>query len=347
MASLEDIRKRLAEQENKRNSSNSTEGEGPVYPHWNINEGDTAIIRFLEDANSDNPYFWVERLMFKFPFNGIKGDPSAGKVIVQVPCMEMYGEKDPVLDEVRTWFKAEGMEDMGRMYWKKRTFIYQGFVRSDPMGKETPENPIRRFMMGPQIHNVIKNSLMDPELENLPTDALAGLDFRIQKTSKGGYADYSTSTWSRKESSLTEEEAAAIEANGLSNLADFLPPKPTEEVQKVIQEMFEASVNGEAYDPARFGAYFTPPGVARTGDNAATPAATPAATTTEAAPAATTEAAPAPTTTADLPANKAVEEEAPVAVEEPVATTQVESAGDDAKDEKTKKILNMIRNRQQ
>lgn len=346
MASLEEIRRRLAEQENKRNTSNNNEGEGPVYPHWNINDGDTAIVRFLEDANADNPYFWVERLMFKFPFNGIKGDPSAGKVIVQVPCMEMYGEKDPVLDEVREWFKADGMDDMGRTYWKKRTFIYQGFVRSDPMdpeGAKTPENPIRRFMIGPQIHNLIKNSLMDPELENLPTDPIAGLDFRILKTTKGGYGDYTTSTWSRKESSLTEEEAAAIEKYGLSNLADFLPPKPTEEVQKVIQEMFEASVNGEAYDPARWGSYFTPPGMARTGNDNAT----------ESKPAETTATADAQRTTADLPANnaaEAVEAETPA---EPVAENVAEpeavtvDAGDDGKDAKTKKILEMIRKRSQ
>jgi len=33
----------------------------------------------------------------------------------------------------------------------------------------------------------------------LPTDFLKGLDFRIAKTSKGGFADYSTSKWSRRE----------------------------------------------------------------------------------------------------------------------------------------------------
>jgi len=166
MASLADIRARLAAQENKKNKS-FTDGEGPVYPHWNIDEGSTAIIRFLNDGNAENPFFWVERAMFKFPFNGVKGDPTASSnIIVQVPCMEMYGEKDPILDEVRGWFKDNSLEEMGRKYWKKRTYLFQGIVRSDPMNGPTPENPIRRFMISPQIFTLIKNSLMDPEIEN-------------------------------------------------------------------------------------------------------------------------------------------------------------------------------------
>ena len=34
----------------------------------------------------------------------------------------------PVLAEVRTWFKDSILEDMGRKYWKKRSYIFQGFV---------------------------------------------------------------------------------------------------------------------------------------------------------------------------------------------------------------------------
>ena len=47
-------------------------------------------------------------------------------------------------------------------------------------------------------------------MENLPTDYAGGLDFNIKKTSKGGYADYNSSTWARKESALTDAEQAAI-----------------------------------------------------------------------------------------------------------------------------------------
>jgi hypothetical protein len=102
---------------------------------------------------------------------------------------------------------------------------------------------------------------MDPELEELPTDAMRGLDFRITKTQKGGYADYNTSKWARKESALTETEQAAIAAHGLFDLSTFLPKRPTDVELKVIKEMFEASVDGKPYDTERWGQYFRPAGV--------------------------------------------------------------------------------------
>ena len=103
---------------------------------------------------------------------------------------------------------------------------------------------------------------MDPELEEMPTDLMRGLDFRITKTTKGGYADYSTSKWARKESALTEAEQAAIEQFGLFDLSEFLPKKPTDIELKVIKEMFEASVDGKPYDPDRWASYYRPAGVA-------------------------------------------------------------------------------------
>jgi hypothetical protein len=184
------------------------------------------------------------------------------QVIVPVPCVEMYGDACPVLAEVRTWFKDKALEEMGRKYWKKRSYIFQGFVRENPIGDDkAPANPIRRFIIGPQIFTLIKGALMDPELEELPTDLLRGLDFRISKTSKGGFADYSSSKWARKESALTEAEQAAIEQYGLFDLSTFLPKRPCEVELKVIKEMFEASVDGQSYDAERWGQYFRPPGV--------------------------------------------------------------------------------------
>jgi hypothetical protein len=155
---------------------------------------------------------------------------------------------------------------MGRKYWKKRSYIFQGFVRENPLSDDkTPENPIRRFIIGPQIFAVIKSALMDPELEELPTDLQRGLDFRITKTSKGGYADYNTSKWARKESALAEAEQAAVDKHGLFDLSTFLPKKPSEAEVRVIKEMFEASVDGQSYDTERWGQYFRPAGVSAPG----------------------------------------------------------------------------------
>ena len=267
MATLAEIRAKLKEQE-VRSGGNSTGGDNAIYPFWNIKEGESATLRFLPDGDDENTFFWKERLMIKLPFQGIKGETDSRPVQVQVPCMEMYGESCSILSEVRGWFKDSNLEDMGRKYWKKRSYIFQGFVTNNPLAEDsTPENPIRRFIIGPQIFQIIKAALMDPDMEELPTDYTSGVDFRLNKTSKGGYADYSTSNWARRERPLDDAEMNAINSNNLFTLSDFLPKKPDEVSIKAMQEMFEASVDGEAYDSDRWSQYYRPAGVsARTGD---------------------------------------------------------------------------------
>jgi len=270
MASLAEIRARLQAAENKQGGQ-TTGGDNSIYPHWNLDEGQSSTLRFLPDANPKNTFFWQERAMIRLPFAGVKGEMDSKQVMVQVPCVEMWGDACPILAEVRTWFKDKSLEDMGRKYWKKRSYIFQGFVRESQLAEDrAPENPIRRFIIGPQIFTIIKGALMDPELEELPTDYMRGLDFRITKTAKGGYADYNTSKWARKESALTEAEQAAIEAHGLFDLSSFLPKRPGEVELKVIKEMFEASVDGQSYDTERWGQYFRPAGVQAPAGAAAT-----------------------------------------------------------------------------
>ena len=107
---------------------------------------------------------------------------------------------------------------------------------------------------------------------------------------------------------------------------DFRPKEPTEAEVKIIKELFEKSVEGEAYDLEQYGQYFRPAGVAYQGKpqtavpTASAPAASPVA---EAAPTAApvTESAPAP---------------------QPAAATA--PVGDSAK--RAEDILKLIRSRQ-
>ena len=323
MASLAEIRARLQAAETKQ-GGNTMGGDNAIYPHWNIQEGDNATLRFLPDGDPKNTFFWVERAMIKLPFNGIKGEMDSKNVVVQVPCVEMWGDSCPILAEVRTWFKDKSLEDMGRKYWKKRSYLFQGFVRENPLADDSvPTNPIRRFIIGPQLFAPIKAALMDPELEELPTDYERGLDFRVSKTSKGGYADYNTSKWARKETALTSEELEAVNAHGLFSLSDFLPKRPNEEELRVMKEMFEASVDGQPYDQERWGAYFRPAGVSA-------PSGAPASGSAP-SPAPVAEISEPPFPSDDL-TETAPTATAPV---QPAATTQ-----------KAEDILAMIRSRQ-
>jgi hypothetical protein len=333
--SLAAIRARLAAQDNKsQNNQEKSSGDNALYPFWNMNEGDTATVRFLPDGDTTNPYFWVEKAMIKLPFTGVKGRADSKQYIVQVPCMEIWGENCPILAEVRTWYKDESLKEMANKYWKKRTYLFQGFVKTNPMSDDkTPENPIRRFTITPQIFAIIKSSLMDPEIEELPTDALRGLDFKIVKTQKGGYADYSTSGWARKESALSADEQAALEQHGLFDLKEFLPKKPSEAEQRIIREMFEASVDGRPYDADKWAAYYKPWGL-DTGSGGQTQ--------TESAPA--PQQAPAPVASS-APVQKEVapwEADAEEAAESIVVPTKAAAPSSD----KANDILAMIRSRQ-
>lgn len=261
--SLSEIRAKLLAQETRAQSNQErSQGDNALFPFWNMAEGTSSVVRFLPDADPNNSFFWVEKSMFKLPFNGVKGTLDNKQHIVQVPCVEMYGESCPILAEVRTWYKDESLKETANKYWKKRTYLFQGFVRQNSLADDkAPENPIRRFVITPQIFQIIKASLMDPEIEEMPTDYTRGLDFNIKKASKGGYADYSTSGWARKESTLTAAEHAAIDQHGLFTLREFLPKKPSEAEQRIIREMFEASVDGRPYDPERWAAYYKPWGL--------------------------------------------------------------------------------------
>lgn len=256
--SLKQIRERLLSSQNKERTSTN---DGAAYAFWNIPDGETATLRYLPDGDSSNEYFWRERQMIKLKFSGIKG--QSGKPLeIQVPCMEMWNETCPILTEIRPWFKDTQLEDVARSYWKKRSFLFQGFVRTNPMKEDVqPENPIRRFVINKQIYQLIHNGILDPDMEEIPVDYTHGTDFRITKTKKGQYPDYATSTYARKTSPLTAEELQAIETFGLFNLNDFLPKKPDAETLNAISEMFQASVDGEAYDPDRWSKYYKPFGM--------------------------------------------------------------------------------------
>lgn len=257
---LDEIRKKLQQLDYKNTAARGSKDK-TIYPHWDIPEGTSTILRLLPDANEDNTFFWAEKQIIKLEFSGVKGQDENKKVTVQVPCIEMWTGKNtcPILNEVRPWWRDESLKEMASKYWVKRTYYMQGFVKQDPLNEtDSPENPIRKLIIGPQIFAIIKAALLDPDMENSPVDYINGTDFIVSKTSKGGYADYGTSKWARKESSITEEMQQAIDTYGLVDLSTYLPKRPGEEQLSVMFEMFQASLDGELYDPAKWAQHYKP-----------------------------------------------------------------------------------------
>jgi hypothetical protein len=260
MATLDEIRNKLKklDQRSEKKSTDLT-----TYAFWNLGEGGSSTVRFLPDANPDNTFFWVEKQVIKIPFAGVIGNSESKNVIVQVPCNEMWERNGcPILNEIRPWFNDPTLEKLARTYWKKRSYIFQGFVMEDGLKeKELPENPIRKFVVSSQIFKIVKAALLNPEMENTPVDFDNGTNFKINCTKNGTYLDYTTSQWSRKETALTQDRRDAIEAHGLFDLASFLPKRPDEDSLRIIKEMFDASINGELYDLSRWGDYYKPWGL--------------------------------------------------------------------------------------
>jgi hypothetical protein len=118
----------------------------------------------------------------------------------------------------------------------------------------------------------------------------------------------------------------------LFTLNDFLPKKPDADAVNAIFEMFEASVDGQLYDPERFADFYRPYGL-----DAPNKSSTPA----PAAPAAPV--APAPVAPAPTPAPAPVAEAAPAPVAETVAAP-AEASGDKPS---AQDILQMIRARKE
>lgn len=183
---LEALRAALRKETEKKsgNRLSSGGGDNASYPFWDIPEKSSATLRFLPDADDNNPWFWIERQTIRLPFQGIVGGdyPTDKEVHVTVPCVDMFGDTCPIIATTRPWWKDDDKKDLARKYYKKRSFIAQGFVVDSPFQEENPpENPIRRFILGPSLLEKLKAGLADPDMEHHPTDYLNGCDFRIRK----------------------------------------------------------------------------------------------------------------------------------------------------------------------
>jgi hypothetical protein len=276
MASLQEIQAKLLEQANKSTGErpNQSTGDNASYPFWNTPENATSQLRFLPDGDQDNTFFWQERQIIKLPFSGVVGQ-SDNEVTVQVPCVDMFGDRCPITEAIRPWWKDDSKKDLARVYYKKKSYLFQGFVVNSAFEEQNvPENPIRRFIINPSIYEIIKNSLMNPEMEDLPTDFIGGRDFKLTKTKKGEYANYSTSQWSFKVRALNEAELSAIDQYGLWNLKEFLGARPDRDGIDMIKAMFEDSLAGRPFDMASYGSVYRPQGAFKQGGATAPAAST-------------------------------------------------------------------------
>lgn len=214
------------------------------YPFWNMKVGEQTIIRFLPDANPENPLgFMVEKLMHTLVVNG------ENKTI---PCLKMYGEDDcPICKVSSAYYKADD-KVQGKKYWRKKQHLLQALIVDDPLpadaeSGENHEGQVRVIALGFQLYNIIKEAFESGELDEIPYAYENGCNFIIKKTKQGDYDTYAVgSKFARKSSSLDEDEIAALE-DSLLDLSTLLPSHPTYEK---VESMLEADITGGSYDDA-------------------------------------------------------------------------------------------------
>jgi hypothetical protein len=257
---MDAIKAKLREAAEKKGNSNGPKASGggdkTTYQFWNIPQNTSALVRFLPDADPENVFFWVKKETITLPFTGSVGGEYATEEEgeVKVPCIDMFNMSCPITAAIRPWWKDDEKKPLARVYYKKPSFIFQGFVVQSPFEEqELPENPIRKFALNRSIYEIVEQSLLNPDMEDSPVDYVAGRDFKLSKTQKGDYANYSTSSWSFRTRSLSEQEAIAIEQFGLFDLKESLGRRPDQDEVEMIKAMFNDSLEGKPFDNEAYG----------------------------------------------------------------------------------------------
>jgi len=171
------------------------------YQFWKMQEGATAIVRFLPDLDEENPMgFLVENLVHELHVNGERRT---------VPCLAMHGESCPIC-ELSKKFYDEKNEDLGKKYYRKKSYLGQVIVVESPIEHDATML-VKLIDFGPKIFKIIQSAFQSGDLEVEPYALQGGYNFRIKKTKAGQYADYGTSSFAPKQTDVDEELVNRIE----------------------------------------------------------------------------------------------------------------------------------------
>ena len=243
---------------NKESGNNQTPRDNSLFPHWKLPMNGKAEIRLVNDGDATNEYYWRDYSVREITFNGVKGvSDTAGKLIkVRVPAFNCNEGKDGIFNELNVpkeyiftnkedpiqnfmsendWYNTNN--ELYKRYKRKMpSHLYQGFVRTtDKLDGEENAQPseriLKRFIVADEIHKRMLTILEKTEVDKLPTDVNEGFVFTInKKQGQQNFADYKQSEWNYfSKGPLLDTEVADIEANGVFELKEFLPKKPTAE----------------------------------------------------------------------------------------------------------------------
>lgn len=237
--SLEQLRERFKKERENKDNSGKKGYSNNIYPFWDMDLGKKATVRLLPDKNEDNPnVFYVEKMEHVLPINGKNK---------KIPCLQMYGEKCPICELSRAYYKEEGKESTnGKFYYRKKKSIVRLYVITDPLppneetGK-TFENSTVNSIFTYQLMQIIKDQIeTDEDIVNNPWDIDGGYDLVIKKSPQGKYSTYTIGTGFQ-----TNKSSAVPNDVELIDLSSLLPQNPGLEK---VDAMLQAHLSGSEYE---------------------------------------------------------------------------------------------------
>jgi hypothetical protein len=210
------------------------------YPFWKMGDDTVAVIRFLPDLDEDNSLgFLVENLVHELVVNGQRK---------KVACLSMHGESCPICELSRKYYDEENPE-MGKKYYKKKSYIGQVIVMESPI--EHDQNQLVKLIdFGPKIFKQIQSAFQSGDLEEAPFELKGGYNFRIKKTKAGQYADYGTSSFSPKQTDLDDDVIEALELMDLKTFRAKYVDRATLEAMLLADQTGNSFGDAEEEAPA-------------------------------------------------------------------------------------------------
>ena len=232
--------KELAEQiknKTKGQSSGGNQNWKLFYKFWSIPVDTIATVRFLPDANEDNPVsFFVENLTHELVINGKRETVACGK---------MHGDECPICKLSADYYDEKSPNHdraLGKKYYRKLSYIAQVMVIDSPI-EHNQEQLVKLIDFGPQVFTQIQAGFASGDLEEVPYSLKGGHNFRFRKTKTGdGKNSYATSSFSPKQTDISDE---VIEQLQLFNLADYRAPRVD---KATLESMLLADQTGASFN---------------------------------------------------------------------------------------------------
>lgn len=274
MLTIEEMRKALLAKNNytPRNGGSNSK----FFSFTNLKPGDKVRIRLLEDADTDNQYFWRNRANRTLRFNGLMsgGQFYDGEIKVDVPAFNLKqgavdntlpaeytitSAEDPIQQKIKDlWNQGSEGQELYRKFKRREAFLYRGFIR-----QENGESKFSYFSFSPKMQPMIEKAITDEEeyttFPEYPIDHDKGRDFIIRVTDNAGRKSYETSSYALSTSALTQQELELLnDEENNRKLCEFMPKKPTVEQVECMEEMYEAVSNDQPFDYDKWSPYFKP-----------------------------------------------------------------------------------------